>query len=202
MKNIFFVLFLTLSCLCGIFAVLLTTDIVLTYHLSSFCDFISSTMLMLVLVPGMYFLFTIFLSFHLYSQEKTSKKKANESFDPDVSQEPLLREVEARRKCCFCCFQLKEKPCRLFWLLVGFAIFFVIIVSVILGLLLSVGAYQGTRKGPTVVQGLNDEVTVLFSDEEVLHITASSTEDVFFAQGLLTAELRMWQMEFQRRVGQ
>ena len=34
----------------------------------------------------------------------------------------------------------------------GFAIFFVIIVSVILGLLLSVGAYQGSRKGPTVVK--------------------------------------------------
>ena len=36
----------------------------------------------------------------------------------------------------------------------------------------------------------------------MLHINAQNRNDAMFVQGLLTAEMRLWQMELQRRLGQ
>ncbi len=51
---------------------------------------------------------------------------------------------------------------------------------------------------PTEIQTnyLKDKVEVIFDDRLVPHIYAQNEEDLFFAQGYVTAAHRLWQMEF------
>lgn len=44
--------------------------------------------------------------------------------------------------------------------------------------------------------GLKDSVTIYFDDRKVPHIYAGNEEDLHFAQGYVTASLRLWQMDF------
>jgi penicillin amidase len=62
--------------------------------------------------------------------------------------------------------------------------------------------FSGGRRAPLKVKGLSADTTVEVSKKGMLHITAKTRHDALFTQGLMTAELRLWQMEFQRRVGQ
>ena len=47
------------------------------------------------------------------------------------------------------------------------------------------------------VAGLKEEVRVSFDEHLIPHIFAANDEDMFFAQGYITAFHRLWQMEFQ-----
>lgn len=49
---------------------------------------------------------------------------------------------------------------------------------------------------------LSDPVQVLRDDRAVAHLRATSTDDLYFAQGFVHAQERLWQMDFQRRVVQ
>ena len=65
--------------------------------------------------------------------------------------------------------------------------------------------FSDGRHGP--VNGFTDgslssKVHIQLSEKNVLHINAKTRNDAMFAQGLLTAEMRLWQMELQRRLGQ
>jgi penicillin amidase len=51
--------------------------------------------------------------------------------------------------------------------------------------------------GSVVIPGLKDEVTVHYDDQLVPHIFAQNEEDLYKAQGYITAKHRLWQMEFQ-----
>ncbi len=55
--------------------------------------------------------------------------------------------------------------------------------------------------GTLVVPGLKAPVEVSRDGHGIPSILARSREDLFFAQGFVTAQDRLWQMEFQRRVG-
>jgi len=57
------------------------------------------------------------------------------------------------------------------------------------------------RSGRLVVAGLSHPVRVARDRFGIPHIHAESLEDLFFAQGYVTAQDRLWQMEFQKRVG-
>lgn len=46
------------------------------------------------------------------------------------------------------------------------------------------------------LDGVKDEVTVIFDDNHVPHVFAKNDEDLYFAQGYLVAQDRLWQMEF------
>ncbi len=76
-----------------------------------------------------------------------------------------------------------------------------------LALLAAVGGYwwllQSLPKleGEIVVEGLDDPVTILRDQHGIPHIEANSLEEAIFAQGFAHAQDRLWQMEFQRRVG-
>ncbi|MDH7487008.1 MAG: penicillin acylase family protein [Anaerolineae bacterium] len=54
-------------------------------------------------------------------------------------------------------------------------------------------------KGTLRVSGLKTPVEIIRDRWGVPHITASSVEDLFFAQGYVHAQDRLWQMELQRR---
>jgi penicillin amidase len=47
------------------------------------------------------------------------------------------------------------------------------------------------------LDGLKGTVTVRYDDDRVPHVFAENDEDLYFAQGYLTARDRLWQMEFQ-----
>jgi penicillin G amidase len=54
--------------------------------------------------------------------------------------------------------------------------------------------------GKLNVHGLSAEVRVIRDERGVPHITAGNTQDLFFAQGYVTAQDRLWQMDFSRRL--
>ncbi len=64
------------------------------------------------------------------------------------------------------------------------------------------GVWQNaeTKQQPTErleLTGLKDEVTIAFDSMMIPHIYAKNDEDLYFAQGYVTARQRLWQMEFQ-----
>src|SRR5215207_3317903 len=56
--------------------------------------------------------------------------------------------------------------------------------------------------GTLPAQGLKAPVRVIRDTWGVPHISAQSTEDLFFAQGYVMAQDRLWQMEMWRRGGE
>ncbi len=44
--------------------------------------------------------------------------------------------------------------------------------------------------------GINNSATIYFDERKVPHIFADSEDDLYFAQGYVTASLRLWQMDF------
>ncbi|GAA3200875.1 penicillin acylase family protein [Microbacterium terregens] len=56
------------------------------------------------------------------------------------------------------------------------------------------------RDGTVAVQGLDREVTVQRDDLGIPTITASGSDDLFFAQGYVHAQDRFWEMDFRRHV--
>ncbi|MGD1993661.1 MAG: penicillin acylase family protein, partial [Anaerolineae bacterium] len=55
--------------------------------------------------------------------------------------------------------------------------------------------------GTVQVSGLEDEATVIRDSWGIPHIYASTSHDLFLAQGYAHAQDRFWQMEFWRRIG-
>src|SRR5687768_6433753 len=55
--------------------------------------------------------------------------------------------------------------------------------------------YQGKKQ--LVIPGLQSPVTVVYDSLLVPHIFARNSEDLYLAQGYITALHRLWQMEFQ-----
>ena len=58
-----------------------------------------------------------------------------------------------------------------------------------------------TTSGSITLNGLQDEVKIVRDTYGVPHIYANSQDDLFFAQGYITAQDRFWQMEFWRHIG-
>ena len=58
-----------------------------------------------------------------------------------------------------------------------------------------------TTDGTITLNGLQDEVQIYRDEYGVPHIYASNQDDLFFAQGYITAQDRFWQMEFWRHIG-
>ncbi|HEX8730513.1 MAG TPA: penicillin acylase family protein [Ktedonobacterales bacterium] len=88
----------------------------------------------------------------------------------------------------------------------GVAIGLTILLCVVI-ILAGVGIYYTQKTLPQVsgslsVAGLRGNVTVARDKWGVPHITAQNQHDVFFAQGYVTAQDRLFQMEFNRAVAQ
>ena len=81
------------------------------------------------------------------------------------------------------------------------------VIAVVLGLVAGGGFLYITRKpfpqisGTIHVTGLQSAVTVIRDNWGVPHIYAESSHDLFFSEGYVHAQDRLWQMEFNRRVG-
>ncbi|MGB9593038.1 MAG: penicillin acylase family protein, partial [Anaerolineae bacterium] len=83
----------------------------------------------------------------------------------------------------------------------------VLVFLVVLALVIGGGGMYLVRRnfpqtsGTLTVPGLQAEVRVLRDEWGIPHIYAQNNHDLFFAQGYVHAQDRMWQMEFWRRIG-
>ena len=91
--------------------------------------------------------------------------------------------------------------------LIGRLITVLVVIVVVLGLVAGGGFLYISRKpfpqisGALRAAGLQGSVTVIRDKWGVPHIYADSPHDLFLAQGYVTSQDRLWQMEFWRRIG-
>src|SRR5947207_5079205 len=85
-------------------------------------------------------------------------------------------------------------------------ILIIILLLIVLAIAIAVGVFYraATRVLPQVngnlaVAGLSSSVSVLRDAQGVPHITAATADDLFLAQGYVTAQDRLWQMDVSRR---
>jgi penicillin amidase len=95
----------------------------------------------------------------------------------------------------------RRRPLRLaFGVLI--ALIFLVAIAVAAGVLWFRSVSQAALPqldGTIQVSGLSAPVTVVRDIHGVPHITAASLDDLFFAQGYITAQDRLWQMDMTRR---
>ena len=83
-----------------------------------------------------------------------------------------------------------------------------LIIIVVLVLLVGSGGYLWLRgalpqtSGTIKVQGVSGQVEIVRDADDIPHIRAGSEADAMFGLGYAHAQDRLWQMEFQRRIGQ
>src|SRR5512140_1493096 len=84
-------------------------------------------------------------------------------------------------------------------------ILWILLLVLVAGTLAFLWFYNGARSalpqldGTISVAGLQAPVSVVRDTHGVPHITAARLEDLFFAQGYVTAQDRLWQMDLTRR---
>src|SRR3954471_8951981 len=84
-------------------------------------------------------------------------------------------------------------------------ILWVLLLVLVAGTLAFLWFYNGARSalpqldGTIIVAGLQAPASVVRDTHGVPHITAANLEDLFFAQGYVTAQDRLWQMDLTRR---
>lgn len=88
---------------------------------------------------------------------------------------------------------------RLFW---GFGIFALSVVAVLGTGIVYLRSARPDYGGEREVPGLRGSVEIWRDSAGVPHIWASSVEDLYFAQGYVHAQDRLWQMEVIRRVAE
>ncbi|MBI3460383.1 penicillin acylase family protein, partial [Candidatus Acetothermia bacterium] len=77
----------------------------------------------------------------------------------------------------------------------------VVIISIISGVYIFVERPAPEIRGPLRLNGLTDKVEVIRDPLGVPHLYAQNEEDLFLAQGYVTAQDRLWQMDLTRRAG-
>src|SRR5690348_8565517 len=97
-------------------------------------------------------------------------------------------------------------PARGRWLRVGVGL--LVVLALLAGIGLLVARYEFRKAmlanlpridGNTILYGLHAPVTVERDSHGVPHITAGSMDDLLMAQGYVTAQDRLWQMDLLRR---
>jgi len=94
---------------------------------------------------------------------------------------------------------------RSFLRLIFKIVFWILILVIVAGTLAFFWFYSTARRslaqldGSIALSGLQAKVYVVRDEHGVPHLNASSLEDLFFAQGYVTAQDRLWQMDVTRR---
>ena len=87
----------------------------------------------------------------------------------------------------------------------GFILFVIVTVGFIS---LCVWGYQMVMrslprtKGEIFLRGLQNEIRIYRDEYNIPHIIAQNEHDLFFAQGFITAQDRLWQMDLERRIAE
>ena len=85
------------------------------------------------------------------------------------------------------------------WIAAGLALLFLALAAVT-GYVYSIARHELPQvEGRVVLNGLSGPVTIIRDKLGVPHIRAASFDDLFYAQGFVTAQDRLWQMDVTRR---
>ncbi len=84
-------------------------------------------------------------------------------------------------------------------LLIGLLALLLLLAGVALAAILYVRSADWSRERSLALPGLDGSVEILWTESAVPHVRASTHHDALFAQGLLHARDRLWQMELVRR---
>ena len=68
--------------------------------------------------------------------------------------------------------------------------------SPFVGFLQNTESKANSKDTQILIEGIKDEVKVIYDSNRVPHIFANNEDDLYFAQGYVIAKDRMWQMEF------
>ncbi|EZH66186.1 beta-lactam antibiotic acylase [Bacillaceae bacterium JMAK1] len=82
---------------------------------------------------------------------------------------------------------------------IGFVIVILLLVTIVAWGWTQIGAGVPTTQGQYEIDGINSEVNIYRDDYGVPHIEADTEYDLYFAQGFVTAQDRMFQMDLSRR---
>lgn len=97
---------------------------------------------------------------------------------------------------------LKRASIVLRWLCTFTGIIAAIVLIVVLGFWVFIQTETSiVTTGTLHFAGLHHPVKVVREKSGVIHIYAQNDHDLYFAQGVVQAQERLWQMEFQRRYG-
>lgn len=88
------------------------------------------------------------------------------------------------------------------WLLGTIIVLLILLILIPLGGWLYLRTSLPKTTGDVTLAGLDGRVEIVRDAAGVPHIFASTDADAYFALGYVHAQDRMWQMEFQRRIGQ
>ncbi len=80
-------------------------------------------------------------------------------------------------------------------------VFFVALLAAIGGFYYLKNTTLPQTSGRLVMPGLSAPVEILRDQRGMIHVKAANEHDLFFGQAVAHAQERLWQMEFQRRVG-
>eukprot|EP00039_Didymoeca_costata_P001838 m.55528 g.55528 ORF g.55528 m.55528 type:complete len:949 (-) comp10988_c0_seq2:129-2975(-) len=132
------------------------------------------------------------------SKGKTLKVQVNSNYEDDGEELLGLDDVHTK----------KTNSTKLVWIVVKIILILIfaagwlmVIFNFVLYDLYKTQQLAGQQLPNTVFKGLSNPVTINMESDEVIHIEGSSMHDVAFAQGVMVAQKRLWQLEFQRRVG-
>jgi cbb3-type cytochrome oxidase subunit 3 len=163
--------------------------------LCSYAEFMS-----LIVLQGIIAIFVCYHSYHIYKFFVPSKEEDDHENYGRIDEEDDQEEYEDDNdfenskpmKVLFFIFKLLA----LLISLLAFAALVTLTITTITIQQLSFPQVNGTIK----LLGLNNKATVQREANGMIHIKASNNHDLFFAQGVVTAQERMWQLEFHRRL--
>jgi len=87
------------------------------------------------------------------------------------------------------------------WILKGLAVVVLLVLATIAGGYFYLRRSLPTISGSVIVSRLDAQVEIVRDADNIPHIFAASKADAFFGLGYAHAQDRLWQMEFQRRIG-
>jgi len=84
---------------------------------------------------------------------------------------------------------------------IGLSVVVAIAAATVLGAVLHLRSSLPQENGSLVLSGLRDPVEIVRDKHGIPHIHAKNDHDAYFALGFVHAQDRLWQMEFNRRLG-
>lgn len=97
--------------------------------------------------------------------------------------------------------QARKRHGFLWWLVRGLGVLVGLIIIVLAGGYFWLRSSLPTVDGTIEIAGLDGPVEVVRDADAVPHIFAGTARDAYFTMGFVHAQDRLWQMEFQRRIG-
>lgn len=167
-------------------------------HLMFLCSY--AEFMSLIVLQGIVTIFVGYHAYHIYKFFAPSHEEEDRENYGKVEEEEDAEEYEDDNDI------ENSKPMKVIFFLAKFLAlvisilaFLVLVSMTITGITIQQVSYVQTS-GQLHLPGLKASTKVFREPNGMIHIKAATNRDMFFAQGVVTAQERMWQLEFHRRL--